>query len=123
MQKEIFNTIVLNLYPLNRGFTIGFNVKSTYTSMSLNLTSEDLQELNMTETKPLSYEENEFLFYVNSGEIPPILIDLIDHINVSTIINRFKLIFSSNYNNLFMHFKGAIILRRMYYIRNSRLSS
>lgn len=91
--------------------------------MSLNLTSEDLQELNMTETKPLSYEENEFLFYVNSGEIPPILIDLIDHINVSTIINRFKLIFSSNYNNLFMHFKGAIILRRMYYIRNSRLSS
>jgi hypothetical protein len=78
-----YNTVVLNLYQLSSGYSLGFNVKSL--TPDANLKYSDRLELNSVETKPLSYEENEFLHHVNKGEIPPILIDLIDHINVRQI--------------------------------------
>jgi hypothetical protein len=41
-----------------------------------------INNLNSVETKLLPYDQAEFLNYINSGEIPPILIDLLDRINV-----------------------------------------
>jgi hypothetical protein len=81
--NQEYNTVVLNLYRLNKGYSLGFNVKSLAGNVELSaLKYNDLLELNCIETKALSYEENEFLFYVNNCEIPPILIDLVDHLNV-----------------------------------------
>ena len=42
-----------------------------------------IERLNSCETKLIYYEENEMLFYINCGEIPPMIIDLIDKISVS----------------------------------------
>ena len=86
---EDYNTVVLNLYCLEKGYTLGFNVKSVGVDNANDetpLSYNDLIEMNRTETKSLSYEENELLFYINNGEIPPILIDLIDHLNVKLVI-------------------------------------
>ncbi len=86
--SQEYNTVVLNLYRLNKGYSLGFNIKSLAVNVEpSNLKYSDLLELNNIETKALSYEENEFLFYVNNGEIPPILIDLVDHLNVGLQID------------------------------------
>jgi hypothetical protein len=70
--------LVLNLYDVEKGFSIGFRVADKH-----NQTNEPVyQELNNLETKILSYSENELLYYINGGEIPPILIDLVDRLNV-----------------------------------------
>ncbi len=79
--EEQLNTIVLNFYNLDQGYSLGFNIKSTNKSQNY---------INTLETKLLSYNEAEFLFYINSGQIPPILIDLLDRINVCTI---YKILF------------------------------
>lgn len=42
-----------------------------------------LANINKTETKLLSYDETELLYYINAGEIPPVLIDLIDRLDVN----------------------------------------
>ncbi len=77
-KKEHFNTIVLNFFPSNQGYSLGFNIKSD----QLGVNANDLMSLNNIETKMLPYDETELLFYINAGEIPPILIDLIDRLNV-----------------------------------------
>jgi hypothetical protein len=70
---------VLNFHHFDKGYSLGFNIKS---NDKLEKNMNQLNGLNSLETKLLPYEETEFLFYVNSGQIPPILIDLIDRINV-----------------------------------------
>jgi hypothetical protein len=55
----------------------------------LNLDDEELKRLNTAQTDLIGYDENEILFYVNCGEIPPVIIDILDRVNVSTIFNLF----------------------------------
>ena len=76
LKKEDFNTLVLNLYSTNNGYSIGFNIKS-FNSLNNEI------EMNQIETKFLSYDENELLSYINYSEIPPILLDLVDRLNVN----------------------------------------
>ena len=40
-----------------------------------------MQQMNNTETKLLTYDEQDLLVYINSSEIPPVMIDLIDRLN------------------------------------------
>ncbi|RNA02753.1 transcription factor SPT20 -like protein [Brachionus plicatilis] len=76
VNRENLNTLVLNLYPENEGYSFGFNLK-------LNSYFEEKINLNKLETKLVSYEEADLFFYINTGEIPPILIDLVDHMNTN----------------------------------------
>ena len=72
--------IVLNLYDVEKGYSIGFSIRENRETQS---NDRKNHELNSIETKILTYSENELLYYVNIGEIPPILIDLIDRLNVN----------------------------------------
>jgi transcription factor SPT20 homolog len=77
--RDNLNTIVLNLYSTqhnSNGYTLGFNIKSSDNN-------NKYKELNETETKLLSYDENELFYYINCGEIPPIIIDLVDRLKVT----------------------------------------
>ena len=53
---------------------------------NLNIDDEELKRLNTTQTDLIGYDENEILFYVNCGEIPPVIIDILDRVNVSSTI-------------------------------------
>ncbi|CAF0981522.1 unnamed protein product [Brachionus calyciflorus] len=79
VNREKYNTLVLNLYSLNEGFTIGFNIELHSHFDSKN----DIYNLNNIETKHLSYVETDIFFYINTGEIPPIIIDLINNFNIN----------------------------------------
>lgn len=79
VKREQFNTLVLNLYNTNTGYSLGFNIKQKK-SISDNV---DIEHMNKIETKLLSYDENELLNYINYSEIPPILIDLVDRLDVN----------------------------------------
>lgn len=70
---------MLNLYNTNTGYSLGFNIKQKK-SISDNV---DIEHMNKIETKLLSYDENELLNYINYSEIPPILIDLVDRLDVN----------------------------------------
>ncbi len=47
------------------------------------LSDDELKRLNTAQSDLIGYDENELLFYVNCGEIPPLIIDLLDRVNVS----------------------------------------
>lgn len=98
VNRENLNTLVLNLYPQNEGYTFGFNLK-------LNNYFYNKNNLNKLETKLVPYEENDLLFYINTGEIPPIIIDLVDHMNA----------------NLF--YDGCIVLEVRDYRRTKQLTT
>ena len=97
IKKENYNRIVINFYAAHKGYSLGFNVvdvadtSSNYNYNDTNNnpngsavhTHKELLNLNKIETDLLSYDETELLFYINAGEIPPILIDLIDHLKVN----------------------------------------
>ena len=70
---------MLNLYTVNTGYSLGFNIKQK------NVTNDnvDIENINKVETKLMSYDENELLNYINYSEIPPILIDLVDRLSVN----------------------------------------
>ena len=83
IKSEQLNTLVLNLYP-SKGYTLGFNIKLTMNNSNITKqTDNEIIKLNQVETNLITYAENELLYYVNSGEIPPIIIDLVDRLNVS----------------------------------------
>ena len=83
IKNEQLNTLVLNLYP-SKGYTLGFNIKLTVNNSNITKQTEnEIIKLNKVETNLITYAENELLYYVNSGEIPPIIIDLVDRLNVS----------------------------------------
>lgn len=93
-----YNCLVLNLYDMDKGYSLGFHVHDVPSDSNNNSLAKPaavksapataaneaaVASLNAVETDLLSYDETELLFYVNAGEIPPILIDLIDRLNVS----------------------------------------
>lgn len=88
VEREQFNTIVLNLHSIDKGYSLGFNIKSLADEnnnniMSKKINSNHLSTINKIETKLLSYDETELLYYINSGEIPPVIIDLIDRLSIN----------------------------------------
>ena len=98
VEKEQINTLVLNFYPLDQGYSLGFNIKNCeknkanhvkdvkpgeHHNNNTNNNNSHLTNVNKIETKLLSYDETELLYYINAGEIPPVLIDLIDRLEVN----------------------------------------
>lgn len=95
-----YNRLVLNFYSSEKGYSIGFNIQDVSSDTNNNLKSSNINSsissfggnngkevssppsLNSVETDLLSYNETELLFYINAGEIPPILIDLVDRLSV-----------------------------------------
>ena len=101
VDRENFNTLVINFYPIHKGYSMGFNIKqnnsnhTTTCDANNNETTNSnfkprkqntdlyLSSFNAIETKLMSYDETELLYYINAGEIPPVMIDLIDRLNVN----------------------------------------
>lgn len=91
VERENLNTLVLNFYPMEKGYSLGFNVKHAVTIDKKNNSdtcdfkayTNHLAHYNSIETKIMSYDETELLFYINAGEIPPVVIDLIDRLHVN----------------------------------------
>lgn len=93
VEQEKLNTLVLNFYPISQGYSLGFNIKNVGKSRAKDVgqskagdfvnQASHLANVNKIETKLLSYDETELLYYINAGEIPPVLIDLIDRLDVN----------------------------------------
>lgn len=62
VKQDLLNTVVINLYPGNEG----------YSMMLQGRNGAD------TETVRLPYEENELLDYIDAEKLPPLLVDLLD---------------------------------------------
>ncbi|XP_044256128.1 uncharacterized protein LOC123006037 isoform X3 [Tribolium madens] len=69
--RERLNTLILNLYPGNKGYSLAFR-----TTSRTNQIMDDTA--NMIETKQWPYDEDELLRYINNEELPPYLTDLIE---------------------------------------------
>ncbi|ESO02122.1 hypothetical protein HELRODRAFT_161359 [Helobdella robusta] len=65
VEQERLNTLIINLYPGNEGYSIMLR------------TNGGLQEV---ETTRLAYEDDDILHYIDKETIPPALIDLFDNI-------------------------------------------
>lgn len=88
VDRERLNTLVLNFYPLSKGYSLGFNIKSIgkFQNDTNDIKSNEynhLTSMNKIETKLMSYDQTELLYYINAGEIPPIIIDLVDRLSVN----------------------------------------
>ncbi|XP_055958940.1 transcription factor SPT20 homolog isoform X1 [Patella vulgata] len=68
VKRDKLNTLILNLYPANEGYSIMVKTKNGVE----------------TETIKLPYEESDLLEYVDDAQLPPFLVDLLEkaHINV-----------------------------------------
>ncbi|XP_071950979.1 transcription factor SPT20 homolog [Antedon mediterranea] len=62
-EKLQWRCLIVNLYPANQGY-------------SLMLPGKEITE---SETVKLPYAESEFLDFIDNEELPPILVDLIEH--------------------------------------------
>jgi hypothetical protein len=69
--RERLNTLILNLYPGNKGYSLAFR-----TTSRTNQVMDDTA--NMIETKQWPYEEDELLRYIDNEELPPYLIELLE---------------------------------------------
>lgn len=69
--RERLNTLILNLRPGNKGYSLAFR-----TASRTNQTVDDTA--NMIETKQWPYEEDEFLRFIDNEELPPHLLDILE---------------------------------------------
>lgn len=88
--KERLNTLILNLYPIDKGYSISFplhsrhppfNCPSTSSSSSSSFVTIDEttpDTADMVETDAWPYEEGELLEYIANEELPPLLVDIIE---------------------------------------------
>lgn len=68
--KERLNTLILNLYPGNKGYSLMFREKSR---------SEDKDDTaTMIEIKDLLYEDELLLSYIDNEELPPLLAETLE---------------------------------------------
>ncbi|CAG9761880.1 unnamed protein product [Ceutorhynchus assimilis] len=72
VQKEKLNTIILNLYPGSKGYSLAFRFQDRH-NMGYR---EDNEELIHTMIR--GYEEDTLLNYLNREEIPPFILDALD---------------------------------------------
>ncbi|CAH0560453.1 unnamed protein product [Brassicogethes aeneus] len=68
--RERLNTLILNLYPGNRGYSLAF--RTAPQSDNPDNTAEIIQ------IKEWPYEMDEFLMYINNEELPPFLLELLE---------------------------------------------
>lgn len=75
--QERLNTVILNLYPENKGYSLAFRTvpRQDHNSES-SLVFVDTA--NMIETRQWPYEEEELLQCIDNEELPPFFIDILD---------------------------------------------
>ncbi|XP_025829739.1 transcription factor SPT20 homolog isoform X2 [Agrilus planipennis] len=72
VEQERLNTLVVNLYPGNKGYSLAFP-SSPHSEMGC-----DFEEPTMLETLKWPYEENELLRYIDNEELPAFFIDVLE---------------------------------------------
>ncbi|KAL1489617.1 hypothetical protein ABEB36_013565 [Hypothenemus hampei] len=75
VKKENLNTIILNLYPGNKGYSLAFRLQDRRSAVNMGF-KEGEEELIQTMTR--GYEEDTILRYVDQEEIPPFILDAAD---------------------------------------------
>ncbi|XP_076252522.1 transcription factor Spt20 homolog [Rhynchophorus ferrugineus] len=71
VSRERLNTIIFNLYPGNKGYSIAFRAQDR--TMCIQEGSEE-----MIETKTWPYEDGDLLAYLDREELPPIMTDILE---------------------------------------------
>lgn len=70
MARERLNTMILNLFPGNKGYSLMFREKSR---------SDDYDDnANIIEIKDMFYEQELLLSYIDNEELPPVLLDKLE---------------------------------------------
>lgn len=72
VEREKLNTVILNLYPGNKGYSLAFRLQDR---SSGNMCFKD-EELIQTMTQ--GYEQDTILRYIKNEEIPPFILDVLD---------------------------------------------
>ncbi|XP_031340483.1 transcription factor SPT20 homolog isoform X2 [Photinus pyralis] len=75
--QERLNTVILNLYPGNKGYSLAFRSTPRSESPEMGLSVFD-DTANMLETRQWPYEEDEMLRCIDNEELPSFFIDLFD---------------------------------------------
>ncbi|XP_057656599.1 transcription factor SPT20 homolog isoform X2 [Diorhabda carinulata] len=97
--KERLNTLILNLYPGNKGYSLAFR---TLSRSDPNYTEDTA---NMIETKPWPYEEDDLLRYVDNEELPPFILDLLEPQFSYLFYNGCIIAEVKDYRQAYPHFK------------------
>lgn len=97
--KERLNTLILNLYPGNKGYSLAFR---TVSRSDPNYTEDTA---NMIETKPWPYEEDDLLRYVDNEELPPFILDLLEPQFSYLFYNGCIIAEVKDYRQAYPHFK------------------
>ncbi|CAH1953984.1 unnamed protein product [Acanthoscelides obtectus] len=73
--RERLNTLIFNLYPGNKGYSLAFR-----TASCPDPTSDFAEDTaaDMIETNPRPYEEGNLLRYIDNEELPPYIVDLLE---------------------------------------------
>ncbi|KAF5302009.1 hypothetical protein FQR65_LT08674 [Abscondita terminalis] len=75
--QERLNTVIVNLYPGNKGFSLAFRVSPRADTSDMGLSVFD-DTANMLETRQWPYEEDEMLRSIDNEELPAYFLDLLD---------------------------------------------
>nr|CAI5870379.1 unnamed protein product [Callosobruchus analis] len=72
--RERLNTLIFNLYPGNKGYSLAFRTVSCLEYSDFT----DDTAADMIETNPRPYEEGNLLRYIDNEELPPYIADLLE---------------------------------------------
>ncbi|KAI5641112.1 spt20 family domain-containing protein [Phthorimaea operculella] len=72
------NTLIVNLYPGNKGYSLSLKVNGSTQYIYPPDGSTSSQEETLIETPRWPYEEEELLSYIDNEELPVILLDLLE---------------------------------------------
>ncbi|KAI0216260.1 Transcription factor SPT20-like [Lamellibrachia satsuma] len=81
VKRDFLNTLVVNLYPGNEGYSLMIKGRNGCNSETIKLPYE-VSRLPY-EVSKLPYEEVELLEYIDAEELPPLLVDLLDKLSLN----------------------------------------
>lgn len=88
MEQENLNTLVLNLYPGNKGY-----------SLCLKMGGD-----NMLETAKFPYQEDQLLSYIDNEELPPAVADLLERSHPELYYSGCVIVQIRDYRQTFPHY-------------------
>ncbi|CAG9563115.1 unnamed protein product [Danaus chrysippus] len=73
------NTLIINLYPGNKGYSLSLKINGTAQNINPpDANASSSQEETLIETPRWPYEEEELLSYIDNEELPVVLLDLLE---------------------------------------------
>ncbi|GFG32169.1 hypothetical protein Cfor_09697 [Coptotermes formosanus] len=122
VKREHLNTLIVNLYPGNKGYSIGIRMhsksgggssSSTASTVSSHpstcTTSSSSNSIagsaeNIIETMRWPYQEDELLQYIDNEELPPVLVDLLEASNPELFYSGCIIAEVRDYRQAFQHY-------------------